>query len=149
MYLIISTLPHLFSILPLIKYYKSDTFGYINIIFLSTLYSILYHTYEESNYIINMIDYFCAGLWFIYDIYMGYTYTSKKILLNILLLNTMSYFINIQIPYNLYYPLNHSLWHFINAYKCYCVSNYISIGIAALGGLQSLVYVKKATYPQL
>jgi hypothetical protein len=78
MYLIVSTIPHLCSISPLIKYYKSETFGYINIISLSTIFSILYHTYEESNKIINIIDYFCAGLWVIYDIYMGYTYTTKK-----------------------------------------------------------------------
>ena len=130
MYLIISTIPHFCSILPLVKYYKTETFGYINIISLSTIFSILYHIYDESNYIISIIDYFCAGLWFIYDIYMSYTYTNKKTLLFILLLNTGSFFINIQIPYNLYYSINHSVWHFINAYKCYCVSNFISICIA-------------------
>jgi len=129
MYLVISTIPHFCSILPLIKYYKAETFGYINIILLSTIFSILYHIYEESNYIIYIIDYFCAGSWVMYDIYMGYTYTNKIILSNIILLNIISFFINIQIPYNLYYPLNHSLWHFINAYKCYYVSNYISTSL--------------------
>ena len=133
MYLVISTLPHFFSILPLIKYYKTDTFGYIHIISLSTIFSILYHTYDESNYIINIIDYFFAGVWVIYDIYMGYTYSTKQTLFIILLLNSVVFFINIQIPYNLYYQSNHSLWHFINAYKCYCVSNFISIGIASKG----------------
>jgi hypothetical protein len=129
MYLVISTLPHFCSILPLVKYYKTHTFEYINIIFLSTLSSILYHTYEESNTTITHMDYICSGLWFIYDIHMGYTYTHTKILYKIILLNTISFIINIQIPYNLYYPLNHSLWHLINAYKCYHVSNYIKIGL--------------------
>jgi hypothetical protein len=127
MYLVISTLPHFCSILPLVKYYKSHTFEYINIIFLSTLSSIVYHTYEESNTTITNIDYTCAGLWFIYDIHMGYTYTNT--LYQIVLLNTLSFIINIQIPYNLYYPLNHSVWHLINAYKCYHVSNYIKFGL--------------------
>ncbi len=127
MYLVISTIPHFCSILPLIKYYKTYTFGYINIILLSTVFSILYHTYEESNYNINNIDFFCAGLWVLYDIYMGYTYTNKKILFKIILLNGVSFIIHIQIPYDLYYTLNHSLWHFINAYKCYYVSKYIGI----------------------
>jgi hypothetical protein len=127
MYLVISTIPHFCSILPLIKYYKTYTFGYINIILLSTVFSILYHTYEESNYTINNIDFFCAGLWGLYDIYMGYTYTNKKILFKIILLNSVSFIIYIQIPYDLYYTLNHSLWHFINAYKCYYVSKYIGI----------------------
>lgn len=129
MYLVISTIPHFCSILPVIKYYKTYTFGYINIILLSTFLSILYHIYEESNNTINCIDYFCASLWVIYDIYMGYTYTNKKILFKILLVNTASFFINTQIPYNLYYPLNHSIWHFINAYKSYYVSTYINLSI--------------------
>jgi hypothetical protein len=129
MYLVISTTPHFCSILPLIKYYKTYTFGYINVILLSTTFSILYHTYEESSYPINIIDYFFAGLWLVYDIYMAYKYTNKKTILKILLVNAISFFINIQIPYNLYYPLSHSLWHVINAYKCYYVSNHISINI--------------------
>jgi hypothetical protein len=70
MYLVISTIPHFYSILPLIKYYKTYTFGYINIILISTVFSILYHIYEESNYIINIIDFFCTGLWVLYDIYI-------------------------------------------------------------------------------
>jgi len=132
MYLVISTIPHFLSILPLIKYYKTYTFGYINIMLLSTVFSILYHTYKESNYTINNIDFFCAGVWAVYDIYMGYTYTSKKTLFNILLLNSATFFINIQIPYNVHYQLNHSLWHVINAYKCYCVSNYISVQLQSV-----------------
>lgn len=127
MYLVISTIPHFYSILPLIKYYKTYTFGYINIILISTVFSILYHTYEESNYIINIIDYFCAGLWIVYDIYMGYTYTNKKILFKIVLLNIISFIINIQISHDLHYILNHSIWHFVNAYKCYYISKCIGI----------------------
>jgi hypothetical protein len=129
MYLVISTIPHFFSILPLIKYYKIYTFGYINIILLSTIYSILYHIYEEKNYNINIMDYFCAAVWFVYDIYSGYTYTNKITILKILLVNTMSFFINIHIPHNVYYQLNHSIWHCINAYKCYYISKHIRIGI--------------------
>jgi hypothetical protein len=132
MYVVISTIPHFCSILPLIKYYKTHTLGYINIILLSTVFSILYHTYEESNYTINIIDYFFAVLWVVYDLYMGYIYTTNKIVCVIVFVNTMSFFINIQIPYNVYYPLYHSLWHLINAYKCYYVSKLISIHIENL-----------------
>ena len=132
MYLVISTISHFCSILPIIKYYKTYTFGYVNIIILSTIFSILYHIYNESNNIINNIDYLCASIWIVYDIYMSYTYTNKKIIFKILLVNTISFFINIHIPYNLYYQINHSLWHFINAYKSYYVSYNISIGIKNL-----------------
>jgi hypothetical protein len=129
MYLVISTIPHFCSILPVIKYYRTYTFAYIHIIVISTVFSILYHIYEESNYTINTIDYSFACLWFVYDIWMGYIYTNKKILCKIILLNTVSFIIHIQIPYNLYYILNHSLWHFINAYKSYYVSNYIGMSL--------------------
>ncbi len=129
MYLVVSTIPHFCSILPVIKYYKSYTFGYTNTILLSTLFSILYHTYDESNDIINRIDYFSAGVWAAYDIYMGFTYASRQTILKILLANAMTFFINIEIPCNEYYEINHSLWHLINAYKCYYVSHVIALAI--------------------
>lgn len=128
MYLIISTLPHFLSILPLIKYYKY-TYDYINIILLSTIFSILYHGCKESNSVINFIDYLFAGIWLIFDIYMGYAYTNKKILIKIILGNSVVFILNIQISYNVYYELNHSIWHIINAYKCFYVSSLISIGL--------------------
>lgn len=78
------------------------------------------------------LDYSCAGLWGIYDIYMGYTYTNKTTIIKILLANTGSFIINTQIPYNAYYQFNHSLWHFINAYKSYYVSKYIGISLTNL-----------------
>jgi hypothetical protein len=126
MYLIISTIPHFCSILPLIKYYKTYTFGYVNVIFISTILSMLYHIYEESNYTITYMDYLFAGLWGIYDIYMGYTYTNKTTLVKIVLANMISYTIYVQIPYNVNYSLNHSFWHYINACKCYYVSKCIT-----------------------
>lgn len=129
MYLVISTLPHFCSILPLIKYYKNYSYGYINVILISTIFSILYHAYEEKNLTIKVLDYFCASLWFLYDIYMGYTYTNKKTIIKILLGNTVTFFININIPYNIYYPLMHSIWHLINAYKCFYVSKLIEYKI--------------------
>jgi hypothetical protein len=132
MYTVISTLPHFCSILPLIKYYKTYTFGYINVIFASTILSMLYHIHEESNYTITYIDYSCAGLWGMYDIYMGYTYTNKATIVKILLANTVLFIVNMQIPYNVYYQINHSLWHFINAYKSYYVSKQIGICLAIL-----------------
>jgi hypothetical protein len=147
MYLVISTIPHFFSILPLIKYYNKYTFGYINIIILSTTLSILYHTYDESNKIINFFDYCCAGVWFLYDLHMGYKYTNglcenqkmlshnntnKKILYKIILSNSISFFLNNQITHNTYYQLNHSLWHLINAYKCFYVSNIINRTIGSI-----------------
>ena len=131
MYLVISTIPHFYSIVPLVKYYKNHTFGYINTIILSTIFSILYHAYGESNHIINILDYLAAMIWFSYDIYMGYTYTNRRAFFKIVLGNGMVFCINTQIPYNSYYILNHSLWHLISSYKCVYVSNLIAMGLKA------------------
>ena len=120
MYLILSTLPHLLSIIPLIKYYFTYTFGYCNIIILSTLFSSLYHYHQEANHIITMIDYFFAYYWFAYDVYMGYTYTND--LTRIIFANFVSFIINTQIPYNKFYVRNHSIWHIINSSKCIYIS---------------------------
>lgn len=97
MYLVITSVAHLFSILPIIKYYNTHTCGYINTIILSTTLSILYHTYEESNRVINILDYLCALIWFLYDVYMGYTYTNTNILFNIIFVNATSLIVNIYI----------------------------------------------------
>jgi hypothetical protein len=59
---------------------------------------------------------------------MGYTYTNTLTI--ILLGNTITFLINIQIPYTADYPIVHSLWHFTNAYKSFYVSSLISAGIA-------------------
>jgi len=126
MYLILSTIPHFCSILPLVTYYKY-TSGYIATILLSTICSIFYHLYEESNILINVMDHGFAGVWFLYDIYMGYRYT--KSLGKIVLANVLSFVINRQIPSHSY-SLYHSLWHLINAYKSYYVSNLIHDNIS-------------------
>lgn len=132
MYLVLSTLPHFCTILPLIKHYNKYTYNYINIIILSTILSIFYHIYKEANHTINFIDYLCAGIWFLYDVHMGYTYTNKVILSKIVAGNAIVLYINLQIPKDLYYQINHSLWHFISAYKCFYLSNLINIGISNL-----------------
>jgi len=124
-YSILSTIPHFFSIFPIIKYYNTFIFGYINVIFLSTTFSILYHLFNESNFIINTIDYLFALIWFSYDIYLGYIYTNIYILFKIIFVNCLSFIINIIIPYNNYYILNHSIWHIMNAYKCFYISTLI------------------------
>jgi len=147
MILVITTLPHFYSILPLIKYYKHYTGGYVNIIVLSTVSSILYHMFEESNRIINAIDYLFAGIWFLYDLYMGYTYTNKRVLSKIFIGNTIVFIINIYTIKNVSYELNHSLWHLINSYKCIYVSNHINKALEAYTKLP-LNHVYRSSHPR-
>jgi hypothetical protein len=123
MYLIISTLPHFLSIIPIIKYYKSSAFLYINIIVLSSTFSILYHYYEQSNTIINVFDYFFAVLWVLYDIKLTY---KTPAIYKILFGNCSMCLINIVIDYSNNYIIAHSLWHLLNASKCIYVSTLLN-----------------------
>ena len=126
MYLVVSTLPHIFSILPLLKKrQEKSTLGYIYIISLSTLCSILYHMFNETNKIATIADYSFAFLWFLYDIYMGYIYKgpAKYVLTKILAGNATVFLIYLVIPYNKSYKIFHSLWHIINACKSFYISN--------------------------
>jgi len=124
-YLIITTIPHFYSILPLVKYYKKEAFRYINIIVVSSTFSILYHLYNESNSLITAGDYLFAFIWFLYDIHMAYIYASKY-LPNIIVGNSILCIINIGIPYNNYYILYHSIWHLMNAFKSFYVSSLLA-----------------------
>jgi len=111
--LIISTLPHFLSVLPVLPYYNICTFGYCNIILLSSSLSVLYHLYE-SNRIIYVLDYTMACIWFLYDIYMGYHYAPYQIIVVNLASGILHYYLRSRVQ--------HSIWHLINATKCIYVS---------------------------
>lgn len=120
---IVSTLPHLWSIVPLLPHYATHTAGYIHVIGVSTVLSILYHATEESNLLLTILDYACAGVWGLYDLYLGYTYTSPETLLTIVGLNAASFL------FNQLLPEMHSLWHLLNASKSYWVSSAIAAAL--------------------
>ena len=120
MWLIATTLLHFLSILPLI----STSFNlYMCIIVWSTISSVLYHWYDESNCWTTLLDYVLAGIWSLYDIYLGYKH---KLLHKILPTNLVSCFVHLLIPYNTYYTLTHSMWHILNACKSYYVATILS-----------------------
>jgi len=124
MYLIISTLPHFISIIPIKKYYRSSAFSYINIIILSSTFSILYHYYEQSNTVINVFDYFFAVLWVLYDIKLTY---KTPAIYKVLFINCAMFIINLKIEYDTNYTVSHSLWHLLNASKCFYISTLLSV----------------------
>ena len=130
MYLVVTTIPHFLSILPLANYYNTHAYGYINVIAISSLASMLYHAYEEANPVINFLDYLCAGVWCLYDMYMCCAYANRTTLFKILLGNAIVFSINVQITHaSSFYQLQHSLWHLVNAYKCFYVSNLIKTSL--------------------
>jgi len=131
--LIATTLPHLFCILPIIRYYLyKEIFWYVNIIVMSTIFSVMSHKiiYKNNEYIIG-IDYSLAFIWFIYDIYLGYI-ISRNILIKIVIANLLSFIINKKVDESRYYYFFHSLWHLVNAFKCYYVSCLINDSINVL-----------------
>ena len=125
MALILSTLPHFFTAMPLMQYYEY-TSGHVHVIFLSTTFSIVYHATAESN-TIRIIDYCMAFLWFLHELYNGYRFTHRS-LYKILLSNLVVFLINLYTPIQCY-RVYHSLWHILNASKSMYVSSIIAKAI--------------------
>ena len=126
--LVISTLPHFLSILPLRKYDRY-TIDYINVILISTVFSMLYHLYEESNQYITILDYIFATIWFLYDCKIAIYYMPYTEGLTIISSNCLVFLIHSFIPFNESYTLYHSIWHCINAYKAYYVSTLFQLSL--------------------
>lgn len=76
---------------------------------------------DDTNHIIMIYDYGMASVWLLYDIYMGY-YTPY--LYTIININVLSFIINQSISHIQIY---HSIWHLINAYKCFYVSSLLCL----------------------
>ena len=107
--IVVTTLPHYLSSIPIRKNYT-----YRNIILLSSSFSVLYHTY--NNKVITILDYFMAGVWFLYDMRMGAKY---KVYTTIFYLNALIFLINISITSS----SAHSIWHLLSATKCFYISS--------------------------
>lgn len=106
-----STLPHLLCVVPLLQAHTSHT-SYIRIVLVSTFMSVLYHACNESNPVINAADYTMAFIWFLYDA----SYWDARILAANLGSFLVHWFAD---------DSYHSLWHLLNASKCYYVSTRI------------------------
>lgn len=102
---------------------STNSILYSSVILASTLLSVLYHLYEESNGWITILDYGMSGVWAFYDTYLGYKY---RLLHKILPTNFISCAINVLIPYNTQYVFLHSVWHILNAYKSYYIATLLS-----------------------
>jgi hypothetical protein len=111
MWLILSTLPHYLSIVPLIG--SAVPIEYTHIIVMSSTLSILYHLTHESDRLIRFLDHVAALVWFGYDVYLG-----NRMIIDA---NIISFMIHCMVPMR-YYEQYHGIWHLINAAKCYYVS---------------------------
>ena len=132
--LILSTLPHYLSVLPLIDYYNDIRIcWYINVILASTTLSVLYHTDTKNNIItlfdlFDLFDHVLAVFWFLYDVYLGCV-LGYALLFQIIFYNTLSFMvyqrIEIESSRKNYYTF-HSGWHLLNSCKSFYISYLIS-----------------------
>jgi len=126
--LILSTLPHYLSVLPLIYYYNDiRILYYMFVILTSSTISVLYHTDTKNNIIITLVDLFdhvLAFFWFLYDVYLGCV-LGYPLLFQIIFYNTLSFMvyqrIEIESSRKNYYKF-HSGWHLLNAFKSFYIS---------------------------
>jgi hypothetical protein len=134
MLLLLTTALHYFAILPhLIKYYNNILPHYhrvyINLIILSTTFSIIWHYYNEPRNILLFFDYYFGFLWFVGDMLWALDLNN----ISIVLLNLGCFFLNININYSNNYVLYHSIWHVINAIKSIYVSYIINKNLVYCG----------------
>jgi len=119
MILVLSTLPHFASIIPL---YPHDMPEYKTAIIVSSTISVIWHAYGQPANTLLVMDYVAACYWAFYEIHLSHVDDTLKIYaLNVfvLLLNAIAHGSND-------YVLYHSLWHILSALKCFYVATLIS-----------------------
>jgi len=117
MLLVLSTLPHYLSVIPL---YPHDLYEYKTAILVSSTVSVVWHAYGQPANIILVLDYIALCFWGFYEIHSAHIDDELKIyLLNLLILflNSVTHGSNV---------LYHSLWHLVFALKCFYVATLIS-----------------------
>ena len=127
--LVLSTLPHYVSLLPLVYYYNDTLIlYYMFVILTSSTLSVLYHS-KYNNVIIELFDHVLALFWFMYDVYLGYA-LGYALLFQIIFYNTLSFMvyqkIEIECTREKYY-IFHSGWHLLNTFKSFYISYLISL----------------------
>jgi len=119
MLLVLTTLPHYLSIIPV---YPHDLYQYKTAIIVSSTISVIWHAYSEPTNIVLVMDYVAACYWAFYEIHLSHNDDTLKIyLLNfiLILLNAIAHGSNDYILY-------HSAWHITSALKCFYVATLIS-----------------------
>jgi len=122
-FLVLTTLPHFISVVPLLPTKNPYMVCYIIIILTSTIFSVLYHSISEHSIrykLISIVDYGLAFIWFLYDVYIG-SMISFSAMITFIFYNLISYFIHQQCRTG----IRHCIWHLINAYKCFYISEIV------------------------
>ena len=116
--LILSTIPHFLAMLPLIDQYSGDKFQYVNVVAISTVFSILWHAKQDS-ILLFYLDHFSAMTWLLYDMLYA---VKGGLVIPVLLCNFIIFAMNLNIKDDKHYRINHSMWHILSAAKCLYVA---------------------------
>uniref|UniRef100_A0A6C0DHR8 Uncharacterized protein n=1 Tax=viral metagenome TaxID=1070528 RepID=A0A6C0DHR8_9ZZZZ len=117
-WLVVSTLPHYLSVLPLLLSYP-DTAPYIYIVWMSTTLSVLWHLHGEPLNYLYYLDYLGATVWTGYELYASTGNLSMTA--EVAVLNLIVFLLNMN-PGSDHYHVYHSLWHLMSAAKCFYVA---------------------------
>lgn len=117
-FIILSTIPHFMSL-----YYTYTDIWYTTVIITATTSSILWHTSRESSKELLYLDYSCASLLCLYEIYnspnISFVITAN---LGLLVINkSMDLLSKYKI---LRYSIGHSIYHVISCCKTFYIASY-------------------------
>jgi hypothetical protein len=126
MFLELTTLLHLTTLLVPIQCVPVSKDIYPNIVTLATITSFAWHITDESFWPLTVADMMLATIWGLLDILYAYKFHNWFVLVQVIYLNTV-----IALIHRFYethklsrrtYIINHSLWHVLSAAKCVAVA---------------------------
>jgi hypothetical protein len=116
--LICSTLPHLFAV-----FFSPSPF-YSCIVAASTVASIAWHSQEEPNNWLAVVDYSLAGVWFLTDlVYSWGSFWFPFVVLLNLWTAALHRAAEDLVRSSIYpYEISHSAWHLVSSFRAVCVA---------------------------
>jgi len=126
MFLYLTSLLHLLTLLVPNQCIPPTVDIYPNIVLLSTITSFAWHLSDESFMPITIADNLLSIIWCFLDLLYAYKFHSWFVLIQVLYLNTV-----VSLIHRIYekhkldrrtYIINHSLWHILSASKCVAVA---------------------------
>jgi hypothetical protein len=129
--LALSTLAHLYAILPFILYgdiYEPLYSLYCIIILVTTMTTVQWHAQREPFGILCLVNYIMTVVLFAMDLYVSYTCCRIETYNLVLQLNSLMTFLNMLVgsPTTEHYALRYSAWHLAYAAKATLVSHLIA-----------------------
>jgi hypothetical protein len=123
--IVLSTLPHLASILFFLGCPTTSAIIYCLIILVSSSLSIIWHIHHEPNNYIFMLDYAFAIAWNAADIVITYDTTNSVLFLNSIIFTTNQITDYLANRHIITYENGHTLWHVLSFSKSIIVASIV------------------------